>query len=163
MNVFVAENLLTWNFKQLSFNCLSPSARQVATVKCHCYITLQMHIYACSWDCPASRKQFYTFPYIPYLFEQKPHPDQQPHACANTIKWAWPQSYDHWFEVKKKKKNMAENILGLILLLIYRSSISNIRKSVLKTSIQYQCHQGVSLQINKSHPRLVAALQQGLN
>ena len=58
-------------------------------------------------------------------------------------------------------KNMAENDLGSILLLIYQSSILNIRKSVLKIESIVSISQEVSLQINKSRPRLVATFQQG--
>ena len=52
-------------------------------------------------------------------------------------------------------KNIAEKFAGLVLLLISRSYISTIWKSV------YRVH--LSLKNNKSRPRLVAALQQGWN
>ena len=53
-----------------------------------------------------------------------------------------------------RDKNMAEKVLGLSLLLIYRSSISNIRK--IGHEKRVYC-----VNVNKSHPRLVATLQQG--
>ena len=53
---------------------------------------------------------------------------------------------------------MAEKVLGLVLLLIDRSSISNIRKSVLKIeSIESMSPRGVA-RINKNRPRIRAAL-----
>ena len=57
---------------------------------------------------------------------------------------------------------MAENILGLVLLLIYRSSnleYSKIspKKRVYRVNVTKRCHS----KFNKSRPQLVAALQQG--
>ena len=57
---------------------------------------------------------------------------------------------------------MAENVLGLVLLLIYRSSnleYSKIspKKRVYRVNVTKRCHS----KFNKSRPQLVAALQQG--
>ena len=60
---------------------------------------------------------------------------------------------------------MTEDVPDLVLLLFFDHNILNIRKVVLKTSLLQQDATGSAQrypsEINKSHPRLVVALQQG--
>ena len=57
---------------------------------------------------------------------------------------------------------MTEDVSGLVLLLFFDHSISTIRKVVLKTSLSQQDTTGLAQRytskINKSHPRIRAAL-----